>query len=461
MTAAVRYANTLVERLDARSLVILQEARALAQVRRAYASNPFYRSLYQSSGLDPDRLESLADFYERVPVLVKSDLMADQSASPPFGRRAEGGEATRQFVLTSGTSGAGQEVHPLAEDDVEALGTAFMFNWRWAGLEPADSMFFTLPFGLTGVATYCTQACRSYGVTTIVAGMLDTASKLLQVGRLRPSALIATPSYLHRLTTEAHHLGLDLTVLGDSLRFIMVNSESFSLEWAQATQETWGTALHEWYGSTQSSGNTMGTCEGGAVWTGSGDARRGILHGFDHLNLIEVRDPESGELVGPGEYGEIYVTNLQRRKFPNIRFRTGDRVRYLGRDVCPCGRSMTCYESGTIGRYDDVVKVRGMNVWPSAIDAIVMRDGAFAEYRVTVYTDPLSGAEQVRLEVEQAPSVTPDQVPQLLDDLARTCRANLGVRVAVTGVDAGTLPRWIAKPKRWHDERITRTGAGG
>src|SRR5690606_26256010 len=157
-------------------------------------------------------------------------------------------------------------------------------------------------------------------------------------------------------------------------------------------QDFWGFTLHEGYGSTQGAGFICSTTERGVVGK---DGGRGAMQCFDWHVIVEVIDPETGAHVEPGEFGEVVLTNLDIEGSPVVRFRTGDRVRLLPAGSAGNGRSWTCIESGTIGRYDDMMKIRGNNVWPSAVDIAVFAQPEVAEYVGRVFVDDKARTEVV------------------------------------------------------------------
>jgi phenylacetate-CoA ligase len=442
--------NPVIEGLSPQQLIALQAERAIAQLGRMYTQSPFYRQLYDSVGCDPSQIRTIEDFYAHVPFIEKPDLLRDQAAYPPFGSRIAEGIPIRQIFFTSGTSGATQEVHPASEEDLESVGTSTSYTWNMVGVLPGDKMFITLPFGINGVGAYFGAASAAYGTILLVAGSAGTEQKLALMQRLQPDVLVLSPSYLFRLTVAARQLNIRPKYDLRSVRIILLNSESFSIAWAAEMTEFWDASLEEYYGSTQTGGNTMATCRGAIVQTGSGFGH-GVLHNLDHRNLIEVRDPETGRLVEPGDEGEVIVTNLHRRLFPCIRFRMHDKVRYLGVGVCECGLPFSAYESGTIGRYDDMLKIKGVNVWPDAVDRILFDGSRIQEYRALVDSMPGSGSETVTIEFETLSSEDLD--PSWIEGLASQIRREIGFSATLVHVPANSLPRFDSKPRRWIDGR--------
>jgi phenylacetate-CoA ligase len=169
-----------------------------------------------------------------------------------------------------------------------------------------------------------------------------------------------------------------------------------------------------------------------------------------HVNelefIAEVLDPESGQPVAPGEVGELTLTNLGRWGAPVLRYRSGDRVR-VGTSACPCGRTFVRLEGGILGRVDDMLVVRGVNVFPSALEGIVRRFTGVDEFQIEVFRR--GALDEVRLLLEIDGSARPgDNVGATIDRVAEAVRRDLGIRVEVAAVPTRTLPRYELKARR-------------
>jgi phenylacetate-CoA ligase len=216
--------------------------------------------------------------------------------------------------------------------------------------------------------------------------------------------------------------------------------------------EFWGARLAEGWGATQTLGVAMATGGLGAVEIGAdGVGRRGKLYGIDHRCLIEVLEPHGDRPVEPGEFGEIVVTTLRTFGLPCIRFRMGDRVRLLspaGQDGSP----YSTYEAGSISRVDDMIKVRGMNIWPSAVDEIII-GGPVSDYSGRIFTHA-DGREAIELSVELAdPVASPDEFASAL---SRRLKERVGVTMDIVLLPKGTIGEVQFKARRWRDERAVK-----
>jgi phenylacetate-CoA ligase len=439
--------NAYSEAADRQNLEQRVQRAVLQKVIEAEATVPFYRWFYARHDLRPDRLESIAEFRERVPTVTKADIVHFQRTTGALNYDSR----SRQLHLTSGTSGAGQEQHVRTQGDLAALGTGGAYEFLWAGLKPGDRVMLTMPYSQTMAGPYFQAACEAAGVVPINGFAATTEDRLAQLYRFECHGLVLTPSHLHRLTQVSQESGRRPSVDLASLHAIFLSGEPYGLEWAASMSHYWGARLYEGWGATQTLGVAMATCEAGSIKTGaSGNLGRGVLHGLDHRCLIEILDPQTGRPVADGDTGEIVVTTFRTSGMPSIRFRMGDQVRRLADSTCDCGRPLSCYEAGTIGRLDDMIKVRGMNVWPSAVDEVVL-SAAVADYTGRVFTDE-NGRESVELSVEPRAPV-PDQAG-FANELSAAVRKRIGVSVQVKLLEPRSLQEVQFKARRWRDDRV-------
>ena len=174
---------------------------------------------------------------------------------------------------------------------------------------------------------------------------------------------------------------------------------------------------------------------------------------MEHRALCEILHPGTNDPVEPGEEGELVATTLFREAFPILRFRTGDRVRLM-REPCSCGRPMMSIEAGTVARYDDMMKIRGQNLWPDAVDKIVFSLGDMEEYAGLVYVDK-EGREtiEVSIEFKQSNLMGDADRARRVKEISTEINQKLNVRMDVQETPYLTLPRFEFKTRRWTDER--------
>jgi phenylacetate-CoA ligase len=442
-----------VEELSRAELDELQLRRLRKQLARV-KDVPFFAHRL-GKDFEPDRITSLRQFADVVPTVEKADLLADQEAEPPFGTRLTvPADDVARFEITSGTSGLGQETYGLTWADMETIGTMGAWTFAMAGVVPGDRVAVTLPLGYLQGPWGGDWASRSLGCAVYHLGLApDSATKLRYMQRFAINGLYTpTPTYLMRLTRIAEGMGLEPRRDLPEFKTAWLAGEAYPVVWAERMEEFWGVRLCETYGSTQ--GAFAATCEYGVV----SDGERGVMHNADWNVLLEVVDPITGEPVAEGETGEALITTLVRQASPVLRFRTKDRVRLVPHDGCPCGRRTIALEAGTIGRLDDMIKVKGMNVWPAAVESIVLGDQRVEEYVAEVGIDD-RGHEYVHLKVAFRAGVPADDRTTALPELAKKVRAITNVSMDTTEIDAQDLPTFEYKAKRWYDRRADQLSA--
>lgn len=447
-----RYANTRIEQASLDDIKSLQLQRIQTVLARAYDRNPFYRSLYDKAGVHPRDIRSLDDFRARIPFIDKRTLLADQLASPPYGSRAEVADARiAQVTQTGGTSGIGQELHLFSQLETESWTTGFFYECAWAGIAPGDRVvrFIRVAMELGGL--WHKSAGDRYGLNQFFIGAYDSETRLKLMRRISPHLIIAQPSYLTRLSLMCEEQGIKPREVFPELKGMMFSGEAHGgVNWLRRMENFWGVKLHEWYGSTQAGGSHMFSCEGGLHFE---DGRLRMLHNLDHRIYCEMLDLETGLPVNSGEDGELVITNLYNENFPIIRFRTYDRVRYREASYCECGRPFHGIESGSVSRVDDMLKVRGQNLWPDTVGGVVFGKVELEEYQGTVWVDE-TGRERVRVAVEFRPGSEPDGGRDALCARLRDeIKQKTDITMEVIEVGHGTLPRFEQKARRWKDER--------
>ncbi|MCC7273771.1 MAG: AMP-binding protein [Alphaproteobacteria bacterium] len=444
------------ERMSRAELEALQLAKLRAQLDRLWQGNPFYRAKLEAAKVRPEDVRSLDDFRRRVPLSTKADFLADQEAHPPFGRRlGVARDAVTLVNMTGGTSGQGQEVYGRSDHDIAIQGYLHLLPWFMAGLRPGQMVLNCVPTGgLTTGGWGPPEGFRIAGATAFhCGGAMSTDAKIdlmLRFGEIH--FIYASTNYLHTLSEALRRRGIVPAERFPSMRAIHIVAEGYPMEWARATERFWGCKLHEGYGSTQGAGFIATTCEAGVV---RDDRERGVMHLLEWINHVEIVDPESGEAVAPGEEGEIVLTNLDIVGSPVLRFATRDRARLVACEECGCGRPWHGIEAGTIGRYDDMLKIRGNNVWPLTVDTAVFAEAAVAEYVGRVFVDDGGRtAVELRLALKEGHADLGAQgEAALCARLAERIKERTNVQMQLRVVPRADLPVFTYKARRWTDER--------
>lgn len=445
-----RFFNKELETLSRDEIKRIQLKGVQALLTRLYHASEFYRQRLDAARVELEEITSLEAFAEKVPFLTKQDLIQDQAQNPPYGSRLPvSPREVRQIHTTSGTSGMGQEIHALTEEDVRCNPESLCYHFTAVGIEPGDLCALLWPVASMAGGQMAWRMYQLMGAVPLSIGVYDAQTKLRLFKQFSPHHIYTTPAYLTRLTLLGEEVDFVPKRDCSRLKGISVANEAFPVEWALRMEEKWGTVMHETYGSAQL-GNCFATCERGAVPNG----KRGALHVLEHLVLVETLDPKTGKQVTYGEEGEPVITTFSRQGCPSVRFRTGDRVRLMPPESCGCGRTMDCWESGTIARYDDMIKMRGVNIWPMAVDEAVFSYAEVDEYNGKVYLDE-EGRERVVLQVEFTKQLDDAALKgRIVAKLVEALKAKTGISMEVQAVPHGTVQRFEYKGKRWVDERI-------
>jgi phenylacetate-CoA ligase len=413
-------------RLDRPALAALQHERLRALLAEVLPRNAFYRRKFTEAGVDAETAE-----LTRLPFTTKAELLADQDAQPPFGTVLTYPAARySRLHQTSGTSS-----RPLrwldTPDSWDWLLGCWEQMYRVVGVRREDRLFFPFSFGpFLGFWTAFDAAAR-LGYLCLPAGGMSSSARLRFLLDTAATVVLCTPTYALRLAEVAQGDGIDLAAC--SVRALIVAGEPGGSIPATRTriESAWGARVFDHNGLT----------EVGAVGIECQENPAG-LHILETEYLPEVIDPETAQPVEPGQVGELVLTGLGRWGSPLVRYRTGDLVRADPRP-CPCGRPWLRLEGGILGRTDDMIHLRGHNLYPSALEAVIRRFPEVAEFRLEVGQAGTLGA--LRVEVEP---VSPDLGPDVAERVGRAIRDELLFRAEVTAVAPGSLPRFEMKARR-------------
>ena len=391
--------------------------------------NPFYTAKMRAAniaGKDCDR----ATFLARFPFTTKAELVADHRAHQPFGSNLTFPlERYVHYSQTSGSTG-----HPMRWLETSESWTWMVESWMYfykaVGMTPADRVFAAFSFGpFLGFWTAFEAAIR-FGCLAIPGGGLSTRGRLEVMRDSGATVLACTPTYAMRLGEAA--LEEKITIAGLRLLFVAGEPGGSIPAVRQRMADLWpGVQIVDHHGMTE---------VGPVSW--QHPERPRFLHILETAYLAEVIDPKSEKPVPAGTPGELVLTTLGRLGTPLIRYRTGDLVK-VAVDPPPEVAHMAL-DGGILGRTDDMIIVRGVNVYPSAVEAVVRRFSDIAEYRVDL-TDE-RGMAEMALTIEPVKGADGKTVAKTL---AEALRASLALRIPVTTVAAGTLPRFEMKAKRW------------
>jgi phenylacetate-CoA ligase len=413
------------------------EAHQLGQLRQLLGSilprNAFYQG--KCGQLGP-AVASLEDFSRRFPFTTKEELTGDQRGCPPYGGNLTYPlERYTRFHQTSGTLGA-----PLRWLDTPESWSWMLETWkevyRAAGVGAGDRVYFAFTFGPFIGFWLAFEAAEQLQCLCLPGGGMSSAGRLRAVFENKVTVLCCTPSYAIRLAEVAAELKINLQ--GSAVRRIIVAGEAGGSIPAtrQKLEQLWpGARVFDHHGMTET-GPVSHECP----------ARPGLLHVVESAFLAEVAGP-GGAAAEEGGPGELVLTTLGRTGSPVLRYRTGDLVRPVHFDLepCACGRHDLGLQGGILGRTDEMVIVRGVNIYPTAVEEIVRGFAEVAEYEVLV-SKSASLAELV-LRIE--PHSGCNDPAALARRVQSALQAAFNLRVPVALASAGSLPRFEMKAKRW------------
>jgi len=427
-----RFVDRTLETMTREDLSAYQWQRLVPMLSRIQTSNLFYRRKWEAAGTEVPQASGDWEVFRRLAFTTKTELVTDQEAAPPFGSDLT--YPLDRYVRlhqTSGTTGRPLRWLDTAES-WEWWQRCWTFVYRAAGVGAGDRIYFAFSFGPFIGFWAGFDAARRLGALAIPGGGLDTQLRIRAVIESEATVLVCTPSYALRLAEVAHATGIETASLGVRVT-IHAGEPGASIASTKRRIETaWGARCIDHTGLTEV-GATGFTCAAGA------------LHVNESEFVAEVLDPATGAVRPSGE-GELVLTNLGRDGSPVIRYRTGDRVRLLD-TRCACGRTFARLDGGVLGRVDDMLVVRGMNVFPSAIEDAVRRFECVDEFRVEVRRRAAMVELRVVVEIDDA-RWGAAAIAATLEELREALRMACGIRVETTAVGAGSLPRFQLKAKR-------------
>lgn len=446
----VSYYHPAVERLSRLELEALQERRLTVLLEQLAGTEPA-RAKQLGSSL---RSVGARGALRRLPVQRKEDIVAEQAGwdtgpSGPVGRAN-----WHRAYLTSGTTGKGQELWLAGHRD--RFGGSWARALHMMGLRRGQTVLNLFPVSVGTLASPDTQvpAFDMLGVRYIHAGMNYTTEEKLKLAlRFQPQFVMGLGSTMIRLMEVAKQAGIEPLTDLPGLQTI---PGDFQHPWLnEGLEEFYNARTYDFWGCSATRSAVASSCEFGTRFK---DGRYAMLHLPEDLIYYEVCDPQTGRQVGYGEPGELLATTLTMSQMPAVRFATGDKVVRYPADYCACGRPFSGLLIGGTERYDDMMKIRGVNVWPSAVDAVVLANSAVAEYAARIFVDG-AGREVLILGLQPSDDASPEKKDALERAVADAVREVTGLRAEVHIVETdlvGALSDF--KVKRWVDLRSKGVG---
>jgi phenylacetate-CoA ligase len=405
-----KYWNPVLETLPQEKLQDLQLKKFKRLFQWGYERSKFHRSLYDKAGIEPDDIRSFEDI-RHVPKVEKSMMRGIQGKDPfPYGDAlCVAPEEVTEFHQTSGTTG-----QPIYQADTWQDWESYVECWcfiLWAqGYRP---------------------------------NVLDTKARILKIQELKATAMMGTPTYMLGMAATARNkMGIDPSLLTIN-KITCAGEPGASIpSTKQRLEEAWGAKVYDHAGATEI-----------GAWSYECQAQPGGMHVIEGLFLVEIEDVVTGEIISePERQGKMIITALDRLAQPCIRFDSKDIIEW-SKEPCPCGRSFRLIKGGVIGRADDITKVKGVLLAPSAIEEVVRGiEGLGDEYEVLV--DKKGDVDQITLKVELSTG-SEGQRQMIENQLIDQLRLKTNLRYDLEFHEYGTLPRYEVKARRFKDLRKT------
>ena len=419
-----------VETASRDELAALQLERLRWSLQHAYDRVPHYRAAFDAAGTAPGDLRELADL-RQFPFLTKADLRATY----PFGMLAVPQEQVRRIHASSGTTGQ-PTVVGYTQDDLDTWSHLVARSLRAAGVRPGWKVHVAYGYGLFTGGLGAHYGAERYGCTVIPVSGGQTERQVRLIRDLRPEVVMVTPSYVLALLDEFERQGLDARE--SSLRVGLFGAEPWTEDLRREVEQRAGLDAVDIYGLSEVMGPGVAS---ECVETKDG------LHVWEDHFYPEVVDPETGEVLPDGERGELVFTSLTKQALPVVRYRTRDLTRLLPGTA----RTMRRMERVT-GRSDDMMIVRGVNVFPSQVEELLLRVPGLSPHYQLELTRPARLDElTVRVEAREARPLA--ERSRLAEQLCRLVKEGIGVTVACEVLEPGDVQRSEGKAQRVVDRR--------
>ena len=411
-----------------------QEEKLQKQVRHAWEHVPYYRQKMEEKGVRPEDITSLADI-SKLPFISKYDLRD----SYPYGLLAVPLKDCVRIHSTSGTTGK-RVVAFYTQADIDMWNDCTARAIAAAGGTDEDVCHIAYGYGLFTGGAGIDGGSHKLGCLTVPASSGNTERQVMFIMDLKATILCCTPSYAAYLAETMKEMGYSPEEI--PLKIGIFGAEAWSEEMRQDIEKTLGIKAYDIYGLTELSGP-------GVAFGCS--AQQGMHINEDHF-YAEIIDPDTGEVLPEGSQGELVLTALDKEAFPILRYRTRD-ICVLTREKCSCGRTHVRM-SKPMGRSDDMLIIRGVNVFPSQIETVLLNHGYAANYQIVV--DRVNNTDTMEVKVEMTPQMFTDNVGEIDEhrkELAEGIKNILGIRAKVSLVAPKSIERSSGKAVRVIDKR--------
>ena len=434
MNKEKRYFQPERETMPVEQIRQLQSELLVKQIRRVWDNVPYYRNLMEEKGVTPQDITGIQDIW-KLPFLSKKDLRE----AYPYGLLAEPLDKCVRIHSTSGTTGK-RVVAFYTQYDVDLWEDCCARAIVAAGGSSEDVLHVAYGYGLFTGGMGLHGGGHKVGCLTIPSSSGNTERQIMFIRDLSATILCCTPSYAAYLGESMKELGMGPDDI--PLKAGIFGAEAWTEEMRRDIEKTLGIKAYDIYGLTELSGPGVAfECE----------EQSGMHVNEDHF-YVEIIDPETGEVLPEGSKGELVFTSLDKQAFPMIRYRTRD-ICVLSREKCSCGRTFIKMAK-PMGRSDDMLIIRGVNVFPSQIETVLLNKGYQANYRIIV--DRVNNTDTLDVDVEMTPEMFSDNLSVIArreKELESALRTMLGIHADVHLVSPKSITRSEGKAVRVIDKR--------
>ena len=427
------YYQKEMECMSREEMKALQNERFMKQMKHVWENVPYYRKKMEDHGVTIDDIKSIDDLH-KLPFLTKDDLRD----AYPYGLKGKPLEDCVRIQSTSGTTGK-RVVAFYTQHDVDLWEDCCARAIVAAGGTNKDVCQVAYGYGLFTGGPGLNGGSHKVGCLTLPMSSGNTDRQLQFMTDLEATILCCTPSYAAYLAESIHERGLSDKI---KLKAGIFGAEAWSEEMRRDIEKNLGIKAYDIYGLTETSGPGVAfECE----------EQTGMHINEDHF-VAEIIDPETGEVLPEGSKGELVFTSITKEAFPLLRYRTKD-ITILTREKCSCGRTLIKMKK-PMGRSDDMLIVKGVNVFPSQIEAVLLENGYPANYQIIV--DRVNNSDTLEVLVEMTPEIFSDSLGKITEmekNLVSALKAMLGIYAKVRLVDPKSIARSEGKAVRIIDKR--------
>lgn len=430
-----RYWNKEIECMPREEMIKLQNERLVAQVKHVYDNVPYYRELMKKRGLTPDDIRSIDDLH-KLPFLTKADLRD----AYPYGLLAKPLEDCVRIQSTSGTTGK-RVVAFYTQHDLDLWEDCCARAIVAAGGSNKDVCQVCYGYGLFTGGPGLNGGSHKVGCLTLPMSSGNTERQIQFMMDLGSTILCCTPSYAAYIGETLHDMGYSPDDI--KLKAGIFGAEPWTEEMRHEIERLLGIKAYDIYGLTETSGPGVSfECE----------EQTGMHINEDHF-IAEIIDPDTGEVLPEGSKGELVFTSITKEAFPLLRYRTRD-ICVLTREKCSCGRTLVKM-SKPMGRTDDMLIIKGVNVFPSQIESVLLKmSNATPNYQIVVDRVGTTDTFEILVEIsDDMFSDTVKTVEELSKKISSDIQSILGIRANIKLVEPKSIPRSEGKAVRVIDKR--------